>query len=123
MQITRNASCPFDGKMCKTGSVIVDSGLLNSNKDLGINMPDDAQFSIRTTSQCAPIIQEGYTSVVNQTSYPDIPLLRFHYGNYSSPLNGTTTKDFVFQAASNVSYAYYEGSDMQVRRNGRYDVK
>ena len=122
MQITRNASCPFDDKMCKTGSIIVDTGLLNSNTHLGINMPDKSQFSIRSVSQCAPIVSEGYTSVVNQTSYPDVPLLRFHYGNYTTPVNGTQ-KDYIFQVASNLSYAYYEGTDMQVRRNARYDVK
>lgn len=122
MQVTRNASCPFDDKMCKTGSVIVDTGMLNSNTHLGINMPDESQFSIRTVSQCAPIISESYTSVVNQTKYPDVPLLRFHYGNYTNPVNGSI-KDFIFQVASNLSYTYFDDTDFQVRRNARYDVK
>jgi hypothetical protein len=62
-----NASCPFDESMCKDGLVYqLDTGLIDTHKDLGINMPSSGRVGFRKVSTCAPLIQDGF--VINTTS-------------------------------------------------------
>jgi hypothetical protein len=69
---TRDASCPFASEMCKsqTENLIVDTGLIDSSKDLGINAPPENRFQMRFVHHCAPVVTEGYSNVsgkVNST--------------------------------------------------------
>jgi hypothetical protein len=118
LKTTHNASCPFDEKMCKTKSIIVDTGLLNSNGDLGLNLPPSAQFQLRFVHQCAPLVSEGYVSLHNQSTYPDIPLARYHYGN-STTGSGA---DFVYQVAANLNDKLYEGFDSENGVRAQYQL-
>src|SRR4051812_34187000 len=77
LTVMKNATCPFGNGLCKVDSIMIDTGLLDSSDDLGINMPSDSRFQVRIVNQCSPLVSSGYTSLHNQSNYPDIPLFRF----------------------------------------------
>jgi hypothetical protein len=56
------AKCPFAGNACLTPAVRFDSGLLNSNDDLGMNSPSKFSLSLRRITTCAPIDAEKYAT-------------------------------------------------------------
>ncbi len=71
-QIQRNASCPFSGgdKICLNSfqNLQLDSGLLDSNTDLGINTSPENRFQVRLVTRCAPLRTEGfYTAQKSET--------------------------------------------------------
>lgn len=51
--INQNASCPFADSICKstTGNIMLDSGLMNSHHDFGLNSPPDQRFQYRRVMQ------------------------------------------------------------------------
>jgi hypothetical protein len=106
-KVTPNSSCPFDDQMCKTKSIIVDTGFINSNLDLGINLSEDSQFNLRIINQCVPVHSKNYTSLHNQTDLPGIPLVRYHFGNYN--FSKTEVLDYVYQAPANLSMTSFDG--------------
>jgi hypothetical protein len=111
--ITRDAPCPFDDKLCKSKSIIVDTGLLNSNHDLGVNVPKHLQFQIRVINQCAPLVSEGYTSqsiIGDNSTDNDVPVTLFHYGNFTNA-DGNLT-DYVYLISANYSYPYFRHGDV-----------
>ncbi|KAH7363722.1 hypothetical protein BKA66DRAFT_514601 [Pyrenochaeta sp. MPI-SDFR-AT-0127] len=65
LKVTQNVTCPFPGKdrICRSpeGALRLDSGLLDSHYDLGINSPPSQRFLYRTVNQCAPIQSNGFT--------------------------------------------------------------
>ncbi|KAF2802620.1 uncharacterized protein BDZ99DRAFT_371732, partial [Mytilinidion resinicola] len=75
-----DAPCPFQHNMCRSqdSSLILDTGLIDSLHDLGLNTPPAYRFQIRRVLQCAPVIQEGYTDVRRGSN--GTQFLRFHYG-------------------------------------------
>ncbi|KAF2864863.1 hypothetical protein BDV95DRAFT_600244 [Massariosphaeria phaeospora] len=107
MKITRNASCPFHEGMCKANSIIVDSGLLHSTRDLGINLA--SAFQVRVVDHCAPITSEGYVSYHHEDEFPTYPMARFHYGNYTS-YDGVVS-DYLYQVAPEISSEFDLGID------------
>ncbi|KAF2017544.1 hypothetical protein BU24DRAFT_388882 [Aaosphaeria arxii CBS 175.79] len=118
LKVTRDPSCPFDSKMCKVGSLTIDTGFLSSNHDLGINLGPKSEFQIRIVDQCAPLVSQGYRSIHNQTSFPDIPVARYHYGT-AKKSNGTL--DYIYQVATNFSSRKFDQFD--VNRNPKEDYQ
>ena len=57
-----NASCPFGSDACTGTALRFDSGVINSNKDLGINYPRWEGVSMRRVTTCAPIAAEKYAT-------------------------------------------------------------
>jgi hypothetical protein len=57
-----NASCPFRGEACAGTAMRFDSGIINSNVDLGINYPRVDGMSMRRVTTCAPIAAEKYAT-------------------------------------------------------------
>ncbi|ETN39471.1 uncharacterized protein HMPREF1541_05695 [Cyphellophora europaea CBS 101466] len=93
----KNASCPFDHSMCKDGLVYqLDTGIIESHEDLGINMPSSGRIGFRKVTTCAPIVQDGFVS--NQTSEGTDGLglegdnvRQYHYGGIAAVgLDNTT---------------------------------
>jgi len=70
--LTEQATCPFTGDMCYSAphmttanlAVHLDSSLINSDLDLGINAPTSERITIRKTLTCAPIKTEGFSRTV-----------------------------------------------------------
>ncbi|KAI3328900.1 hypothetical protein HD806DRAFT_548173 [Xylariaceae sp. AK1471] len=62
--INNNADCPFNEEICvsKKGNLVLDSGFIDSHKDLGLNDPVDSRIQMRTVLQCAPLKTRGYTA-------------------------------------------------------------
>ncbi|TRX96980.1 hypothetical protein FHL15_002286 [Xylaria flabelliformis] len=89
-----NTACPFEQKMCRSPStnLRVDSGFINSHKDLGLNAPPQDRFLARYVLHCAPITTTNYTSQIN-TSVGNFTV--YHYGNMSTP---TGNQDHIWMA-------------------------
>lgn len=65
----RNATCPFSKEICRlsNGNILIDTGYLNSHFDFGMNTRPSERFLYRRTTHCAPLVTEGYKSLVNLT--------------------------------------------------------
>jgi hypothetical protein len=83
--VIANASCPFSGGICQSNNsnLILDTGLLDSNDDFGLNAPSDQRFQYRRVVQCAPMVTQGYTSLYNLSS--DRSYTRYWYGEHIPP--------------------------------------
>lgn len=92
--VTRNASCPFDQKICQsnTANLVVDTGYLDSHYDFGVNAPLEKRIISRFIMHCAPLVLEGYSSVVEGAFNSNNTLvqseskqqwIQYHYGNSS----------------------------------------
>jgi hypothetical protein len=57
-----NTSCPFGGGACAGQAMRFDSGVIDSNRDLGINYPRAEGMSMRRITTCAPIDAEKYAT-------------------------------------------------------------
>ncbi|KAI9812584.1 MAG: hypothetical protein M1827_004573 [Pycnora praestabilis] len=91
-----NASCPFAPEMCAgpaNGAIALDTGILDSDKDLGINAPPEDRVTYRRRMTCTPLITEGFTS-----DWEDA-----NYNSSGRPDNGTTG----FDIPAGVKYFYY----------------
>jgi hypothetical protein len=64
-----SASCPFSDDICYMDqSIKLDSGLLDSNDDFGLNAEPDKRWQYRQTFQCSTIKTEGYTKSWNYSA-------------------------------------------------------
>lgn len=79
VSVDYSAECPFASNMCRTNAsnLRIDSGYIDSNRDLGLNAPTDERFSWRTVLHCAPLVTDGYRSNV---TYDNQTFIRYHYG-------------------------------------------
>lgn len=79
ISVNDTASCPFESKMCRTNAsnLRIDSGYIDSNRDLGINAPANERFMWRRVFHCAPLVTEGFRSNV---TYQNETFIRYHYG-------------------------------------------
>ena len=61
-----NATCPFPGgeDICLSNSdnLRLDSGYIDSDRDLGINSPPHTKVLYRSVAECAPLKTKGYTA-------------------------------------------------------------
>ncbi|KAF2456413.1 hypothetical protein BDY21DRAFT_393710 [Lineolata rhizophorae] len=90
---TGGKPCPFaDGACGSSHALFMDSGLVDSDLDLGINAPPGDRIKCRKTMTCAPIpADERYAG--NWTLTPPPSVLITHFGNqyrsyYMGPYNG-----------------------------------
>ncbi|KAI0015357.1 hypothetical protein F4780DRAFT_787088 [Xylariomycetidae sp. FL0641] len=93
----RSASCPFKDSMCRTRSanVRLDTGLIDSHKDLGLNAAPSQRLLWRYVLHCAPLVTAGYTSqaMISIGNYT-----RYHYGTSVALTNHNA--DYVYNAKS-----------------------
>ncbi|KAF1977635.1 hypothetical protein BU23DRAFT_527175 [Bimuria novae-zelandiae CBS 107.79] len=102
--ITGNAPCPFDDTMCllKSGNLVMETALLDSQEDFGINSPKKRRFGFRVKAQCAPLVTEGF-SKIHQPEDPQYdPSVRFYYGEALGVMSHRD-KTFTYQVPYNVS--------------------
>ncbi|RDW59243.1 hypothetical protein BP5796_12167 [Coleophoma crateriformis] len=61
-----NTACPFDEGICRsnTSNLLLDTGYIDSNNDLGLNAPEVERFAMRYVLQCAPLVTDGFTNEV-----------------------------------------------------------
>lgn len=79
---TRHTDCPF-GSLCKanTTSIAMDSGIIDSHKDLGMNTPQSQRFALRNTWQCSVLETRGHTSVMNVSSTQSFKMYNYSLGS------------------------------------------
>ena len=92
--ITKNdSSCPFQGNICRSNNtnLLLDTGYIDSNNELGLNYPENQRFRFRYVLQCAPLITQGYTSrvTIGNTTW-----VRYNYGSLDS--GNTTLYNFTY---------------------------
>lgn len=91
--VDSSPDCPFDSTMCTSGIVFtLDSGLVDSYHDLGINSAKHDRIQYRNELQCVPITTTGFTRIVDEE---DDTYTQYYYGdsgaNYT--FRHTTTLD------------------------------
>lgn len=62
-RVIKNGPCPFSPGMCLgpvNSTLVLDSGLLDSTKDLGINSVEKDRIQYRKVTTCSPITVDGY---------------------------------------------------------------
>lgn len=82
-EIERNVSCPFAIGMClggDAGAFEITSGLINSHIDLGLNAPPHNRVLYGRKTICAPLVTEGYTSLV-PGQFEGEQFALYHYGS------------------------------------------
>ena len=91
----QNATCPFESGMCVYGDTAafrLTTGKIDSQADLGINMPKSQRVQLIKDTTCAPLIQSRQT--VNGTSSPGgfgvtgDTIMQYHYGTIGEPDTG-----------------------------------
>jgi hypothetical protein len=94
--INRRAICPFNPAICKSQNrnLLIDSGLLDSHIDFGINAPQSQRFQYRRVLHCAPIKTSGYTTRLNVTA--DQSLTMYNYGRDENSVQGNTSHTYSY---------------------------
>lgn len=59
--VNYSAECPFQKDICATPAISMDSGLIESGKDLGINSNSGDRIAFRKTMTCAPLLGEKFS--------------------------------------------------------------
>lgn len=93
-KVVANASCPFEESMCLDNHVYqLDTGLIDTHKDLGINSPKSQRVGFRKVSTCAIVTQEGFrtNSTASGLAREGDNVVEFHYGGSSISLLSNTT--------------------------------
>jgi hypothetical protein len=112
--VDRNASCPFKEDIClsKYGNIKIDTGMMDSAKDLGMNAPKYKQVLLRRILHCAPLVTEGYTKPFRfSTQNTTIPYTRYYYGvNYWNSRAQTPDNHTYMQPHYGAARLKYENS-------------
>jgi hypothetical protein len=98
---SRGIPCPFGDGICKSDSdnLMMDTGLLDSLEDLGINTAPKHRFQIRMVHQCAPLKTQGYTRDFNDSEYGAVK--RYMYGGVAT-VKGNI--NFTYEVPENNAY-------------------
>ena len=96
----QNTTCPFSPDLCIYGSTAayeMDTGLLDTHEDLGINAAQSDRIQYRKVTSCSPIHTRGYVTTFNDTdpthvAYGDL-LYQYNYGPIVNVSNFTYQYD------------------------------
>ncbi|KAE9367250.1 hypothetical protein N431DRAFT_350195 [Stipitochalara longipes BDJ] len=123
---TPNATCPFDENLCilnGTSSLRLDSGVIDSHSDLGINAPYENRVHYRKVTTCAPIHTEPFTSLRNSSFIGDDSSFLL-----KPALNDTTWgmmgpfQDFMYGASDGGNSTYSYNIQDSYNNLGIYDI-
>jgi hypothetical protein len=82
--ITAHVQCPFAPEMCSQGkSILLDSGLIDSHSQLGINSRVQDRVQYRQQYHCSPLETEGY--VFKTSNMSDLRLPESGFGTTQFP--------------------------------------
>jgi hypothetical protein len=98
---TRGIPCPFGDNICKldNDNLMMDTGILDSLEDLGINTGPKDRFQFRMVHQCAPLKTQGYMRDFNDSDYGAVK--RYMYGKVATVKGGI---NFTFEVPLNNAY-------------------
>lgn len=106
-EMDSNAPCPFATSMCRnnTGNLRLDTGHIDLNAALGMNVPENEGVSLRSVLHCAPLVTEGFTTRV---SSPNATLVQYHYGNGIIGSLGNITETNYTHQVEDIDYQYQQ---------------
>ncbi|KAI0382083.1 hypothetical protein F5Y04DRAFT_288225 [Hypomontagnella monticulosa] len=81
--IVNNATCPFADSICRSrdSNILLDTGLIDTHTDLGVNSPVSERFKYRMTLHCAPLEWHNHTRIHNLSDTRSV--IQYLYGaNY-----------------------------------------
>lgn len=109
-----DAHCPFSDGICRsdTSNIMLDTGYIDSVRDLGINSPQDESIQFRAVLHCAPLKTQGYTI---ETSTPVENHTQYHYGPF---LIGPERQNAT-EIVENLYTQYYSQAENQQRSQGK----
>lgn len=109
--------CPFADGICANQSIIMDSGVLDSLLDYGINTREEDRVGQRVVLKCAPLKTKGYTSgwikasdqlSTSAQSYlkleADSSIILFFYGASNLTLNDNPVNFTYLYAADTIAF-------------------
>jgi hypothetical protein len=73
------ATCPFQAGLCMMSdrsAFSMDTGLMDSHEDFGINAPPEHRIKFRRVATCAPIHGTSFGSVINDTVLGNLLLVK-----------------------------------------------
>lgn len=83
--------CPFGGSICSSPRAFkLDSGIIDSHLDLGMNAPDSGRVGFRKVTTCSPLkVTPEYVSVITSTGDDGLGvegdrIRQYQYGTYSA---------------------------------------
>jgi hypothetical protein len=84
----KKAECPFKDGICyRNNTYQMDTGLIDSHHDLGINTPQEERLKYRMVTTCSVLKDEGYIS--NDTDF-----VKWNYGPRLS--KAPVSRDYTF---------------------------
>ena len=104
----QNGSCPFGSKTCldSLDTMVIDTGLINSHNNLGINADYNDRLSYRRVTNCTILndtafmtgsINQTVTGWINQTDGTGTqPSLKVTYANYGRSLSDLTDWTYAY---------------------------
>ncbi|ORY15583.1 hypothetical protein BCR34DRAFT_170710 [Clohesyomyces aquaticus] len=112
--VAQNASCPFDSKMCKSSTILLDTGHLRTDNLLGFNTKPEDALSFRKIFSCAPLAGENYTEKGWQPIPDDLGantyakyVKGYKFGEWTSGSNPGNWTFYVTDAEFLLSKKYY----------------
>lgn len=106
--IESNASCPFGGGICSSNSsnLVLDTGLLDSHDDFGLNAPPDERYRYRRRVQCAPLKTDEFNKAHETSNGRHYK--RYYFGK-RIPLD---------KQGNGYTYEYYDESLADLKETG-----
>lgn len=110
MEWTRSG-CLFSDNLCLENTTLsIDSGLIASDLDLGINSPPADRVNLRTSLQCSPLKQDGYAK-----TYSGKDVLKLFTNNNVSGSSGETAQSYFNEAVDNHKFdAFFYGPSSEL---------
>ncbi|KAI1322756.1 hypothetical protein F5Y16DRAFT_29265 [Xylariaceae sp. FL0255] len=100
-----NANCPFQNNMCRGNrtSIHLDTGYIDSDSHLGLNLPAHQGFAYRQVLTCSPLVTDGYheTYSVGNASF-----VRYKYGGYVESSGNILNYTYEYENIS-TQYRYF----------------
>jgi hypothetical protein len=116
---SKRSPCPFRSDLCVDPgdgllpAFSVDSGLVETNDGLGLNLPDHERVYYRKRTTCAVLPLEGYTNTIDSQDFPSEflsqdpkpgdRLLLFHYGDRPNLHEWRNTSTYLSLAGMNAT--------------------
>jgi hypothetical protein len=80
-EVDDHAPCPFDRSICQTqdSNIRLDTGRIDMNDQLGLNLPPNQRALYRYVLHCAPLATEGFKDTVLEKDTNET-FIRYYYG-------------------------------------------
>jgi hypothetical protein len=110
---SKDADCPFDSSICSISpAFMMDSGVIDSHHDLGVNESPSGRVGFRKVTTCSPLSVKGdYVSVITSTGDDGLGvegdrIREYHFGTYMGAAIDTNTTYFYNQHAFIDGFGY-----------------